>query len=67
MKGIHAVPQIMAGFIVIAIGAIIVLHRILQRLPENDLSIIPWSVILFVGTLLIIVGTVTINDGTKKL
>ena len=67
MKGIHAAPQIIAGFIIIAIGTIIVLHRIFQPLPANDLSLLPWSVIILVGTVLIIIGTVTINDGTKKL
>jgi len=67
MKGIHAAPQIIAGFIIIAIGTIIVLHRIFQTLPENDLSLLPWAIIIIVGTLLILMGVITINDGTKKL
>ena len=67
MKGMQAVPQIIAGFIIIAIGAIIVLHRIFQALPKEDISIIPWAVIILVGTMLIIVGTITINNGTKEL
>jgi len=67
MKGIQAVPEILAGFIILIIGVIITLHRIFQSLPTGDMQILLWMFVILVGVILIIVGAIVINDGGKKL